>query len=305
MEFGRVEENELYKIDFKLPNDPATNQQFLSGKPDAECKVYGGCAKWGRAEWVGKIYPEKTREKDFLKYYVEHFNSIELNATHYRIFGPIAVQRWAAKAEGKDFLFCPKMHQGVTHRGRLNERTFLLNEFLRGVVAFENHLGPILIQFNETFSPKRRNELFDFLAALPTHLQFVAELRHPRWFADDKTKDELFSKLTELRIGSVITDTAGRRDCAHMRLTTPKAFVRFVGNDLHETDFPRIDNWVNRIKLWLDNGINQVYFFIHMHDEAKSPDLTAYLIDRLNDVCELKLHKPQFIGSTAPLVNRK
>ena len=41
-------------------------------------------------EWVGKVYPEKTKEKDFLQYYVQHYNSIELNATHYKIYGPKA-----------------------------------------------------------------------------------------------------------------------------------------------------------------------------------------------------------------------
>ena len=35
-----------------------------------------------------------------------------------------------------------------------------------------------------------------------------------------------------MNMGIVITDTAGRRDCAHMNLTIPKAFIRYVGNSL-------------------------------------------------------------------------
>jgi hypothetical protein len=66
---------------------------------------------------------------------------------------------------------------------------------------------------------------------------------------------------------------------------------------LHATDFPRIDDWVNRVKYWLDNGMKEVFFFMHMHDEAKSPELTVYLVDKLNKVCELQLEKPKFIGS--------
>ena len=101
--------------------------------------------------------------------------------------------------------------------------------------------------------------------------------------------------LKEINMGAVITDTAGRRDCAHMYLTIPKTFIRYVGNSLHKTDFSRIDDWVNRIKYWLDSGMKEIYFFMHMHDEATSPELTVYLADKLNKVCGLDLQKPKFI----------
>jgi hypothetical protein len=108
MEFGRVPETELDHIDFSLPKEPAFNKQVLSGKKTKDPKVYLGCAKWGRTEWVGKIYPAKTKEKDFLEHYVKHYNSIELNATHYKIYGATGIEKWGAKAAGKDFKFCPK-----------------------------------------------------------------------------------------------------------------------------------------------------------------------------------------------------
>ena len=250
---------------------------------------------------LGKIYPPKTKEKDFLDQYVHHYNSIELNATHYKIYGPTGIQKWAAKANGKDFLFCPKMFQGVTHRGSLKGKDFILNEYLRGIVAFEKHLGPIFVQVSDTFSPKRKDELFNFLRSLPTDLQFFLEVRHPDWFGKENIREELFSTLREMNTGAVITDTAGRRDCAHMYITIPKTFIRYVGNSLHKTDYPRIDDWVDRIKYWLDNGMKEIYFFMHMHDEAKSPELTVYLVDKLNKVCGLDLQKPKFIdGNNQP-----
>jgi len=292
MEFGHVPENELDKVNFDLPPDPSLNTEFLRGKPAKNPRVYMGCAKWGRQEWVGKIYPLNTKEKNFLDHYVHHFNSIELNATHYKIYGPVAIQKWSAKASGLDFLFCPKMFQGVTHRGKLNAKNFLLNEFLRGVAAFENHLGPIFLQFNDTFSPKRRDELFTFLRSLPANMQFFLEVRHKDWFRKQDIAKELFSELKEMNMGAVITDTAARRDCVHMHLTVPKTFIRFVGNSLHQTDYSRIDDWVSRIKYWLDKGLEEIYFFMHMHDEAQSPELTAYLVEKLNEVCGLNLQKP-------------
>jgi uncharacterized protein YecE (DUF72 family) len=296
MDFGRVAAEALSNIDFSLGAEPVFNKKILKGKPVKQPKVYIGCAKWGRTEWVGKIYPPKAKEKDFLDHYVEHYNSIELNATHYKVYGEAGIKKWTAKAGNRDFKFCPKMYQGVTHRGSLKGKDFIMNEFFRGIAAFDEFLGPVFIQVGETFSPKRKEELFEFLHSLPKDLQFFMEVRHPDWFAKANIAEELFSTLAAMNIGAVITDTAGRRDCAHMHLTIPKAFIRYVGNSLHPTDYKRIDEWINRMKYWLDNGMEELYFFMHMHDEATSPELTVYLVDKMNKELGLNLIKPRFIA---------
>ncbi|MES2849934.1 MAG: DUF72 domain-containing protein [Bacteroidota bacterium] len=295
MEFGRVPETELNNIDFSLPPEPAFNKQILKGKPVKQPKVYIGCAKWGREEWVGKIYPLKTKEKDFLNHYVQHYNSIELNATHYKVYGEGIIKKWTANAAGKDFKFCPKLYQGITHRGSLSNKQFITNEFFRGIVAFEEFLGPIFVQVSDTFSPKRKDELFSYLKTLPTDLQFFLEVRHPDWFKKDAVREELFTTLKEMNIGAVITDTAGRRDCAHMYLSIPKVFIRYVGNSLHASDYTRTDVWLQRMKYWLDNGLEELYFFMHMHEEATSPELTVYLVDKMNKELGLNLIKPGFV----------
>lgn len=297
MEFGRVHESELNNIHFVLPEDPAFNLGVLPGKKSADPKVYLGCAKWGRTEWVGKIYPQKTKEKDFLDHYVKHYNSIELNATHYKIYGAAGIAKWAAKAGERDFMFCPKMYQGVTHRGSLLNKDFITSEFLRGILAFEKHLGPVFVQVSDAFTAKRKDELFTFLQSLPTDMQFFLEVRHPDWFGKEAVKNELFAFLRSINMGIVITDTSGRRDCAHMHLTIPKAFIRYVGNSLHPTDYTRVDDWINRMQYWLSNGLQELYFFMHMHDEAYSPELTVYMVDKLNAACGLHLIKPTFVNN--------
>lgn len=294
MEFGRVDEKELNKIDFTLPKEPAANAAVLK-KTKKKPKVYLGCAKWGRKEWVGKIYPKGTREAKFLDEYVHHYNSIELNATHYKIYKPEEIKKWADKAAQKDFKFCPKVTNSISHYSGFNNTTHLTNAFLEGILALGEHLGPVFLQVRENYSPKQRDKLFAYLETLPTDVQFFLEVRHPDWFADKQMHKELFQLLHSLKIGAVITDTAGRRDVAHMELTIPKAFIRYVGNSLHATDYTRCDDWVKRIKYWLDNGLQELYFFMHMHDEAYSPELTVYLVDELNKHCGLHLQKPRFV----------
>ncbi|CAN5192741.1 hypothetical protein BH11BAC5_BH11BAC5_05160 [soil metagenome] len=296
MEFGRVPESELDQIDFSLLADPAFNSIVLNGMAVKNPKVYIGCAKWGRTEWLGKIYPPKTKEKDFLQHYVQHYNSIELNATHYQLYATDTIQKWADKASGKDFLFCPKMYNGVTHFGSLKGKDVLTAEFLKGVLAFGKNLGPIFIQVSESFSPARKSELFAYLQSLPKEFQFFVEVRHQEWFANAVISKEFFTALRQLNMGAVITDASGRRDCAHMCLPVAKTFIRYVGNSLHPSDYTRIDVWINRIKYWLDKGVREVYFFMHMHNEATSPELTVYLVDKLNKECGLKLPKPIFVS---------
>jgi len=136
--------------------------------------------------------------------------------------------------------------------------------------------------------------LLKFLEIFPASHQLFIELRNQEWYADKDIFKELLNDLSAHKTGLIITDTEGRRDMAHMNLTIPKVFIRFVGNSLHKTDYERCDDWVKRIDHWLKNGIEEIYFFMHMHDEATSPELTVYLIGQLNKVCKLNLHNPDW-----------
>ncbi|WP_160716080.1 DUF72 domain-containing protein [Chitinophaga solisilvae] len=295
MDFGRVTPAALEELDFKLPAEPLFNKKVLKGKPVKKPLAYAGCAKWGRKEWLGKIYPKGTKDAQFLHEYVKHFNSIELNATHYQIYGPPTISKWDAEAQGMDFKFCPKVPQAISHFSNLVSAGPKTTAFLEGVLAFGNHLGPIFLQLSDKYGPAKREALYEYLASLPTDLQFFVEVRHPQWYEDEVARMDFFETLRKLKVGAVITDTAGRRDVAHMHLTIPKIFIRFVGNSLHPTDYTRIDDWANRIKYWLDKGLQEIYFFMHMHDEALSPELALYLADRLEAVCGLHVKKPRFV----------
>jgi uncharacterized protein YecE (DUF72 family) len=294
MEFGRVTEKELDKIDFSLPQEPMANKSVLN-KAKINPLVYLGCAKWGRKEWVGKIYPKGTKDAQFLDQYVRHYNSIELNATHYKVYTAEEIARWAVKAAGRNFKFCPKVSNSISHYSGFNNADALTTAFLKGVLAFGEQLGPIFLQVSENYSPKQRDKLFTYLQTLPKDLQFFVEVRHPEWYSKPAIRKDLFDTLRQLNIGAVITDTAGRRDVAHMELTLPKTFIRYVGNSLHATDYTRIDAWIERISYWLNNGLQELYFFMHMHDETFSPELSVYLAEKINGVCGLNLPVPQFV----------
>lgn len=263
---------------------------MMHSKPE----VYVGCSRWGRKDWIGKLYPPKTKEIDFLKLYGERFNSLELHALFYRMFPKSTIQNWANLVPD-DFKFCPKMPSRITHIKRLVNTEEETKEMLEAYSGFGKKLGTAFMQFDEQFGPDKAQHLHRYLESLPRKFDLAVEFRHPDWFIESSVVDQTFSIMKELGVSTVITDTAGRRDALHMKLTTPKAFIRFVGENLHETDYKRIDDWADRIDEWLSSGLENVYFFIHQRDEFYTPDLAAYAIEQFNKKCGLNLQPLQLL----------
>lgn len=295
MEFGRVEVSKLKEINFKLPKEPYSNSTLLKGRPAAHPKFYVGLSKWGLKEWIGRIYRPGTKESAFQQEYQKHFNVVEFSSTHYKLPSEEDINRWLEKANDSDIIFCPKFYQGISHFGSFNDKQFLTDVFVNNIRKFGNHLGPVFLQVSDKFGPKRKEELFTYLKTLPEDLEFFLEVRHPDWFQLPVIND-VVHELQKLKIGFVITDTAGRRDVTHMNLTIPKTFIRFVANDLHETDFKRLDDWISRIKYWVGSGLQEMYFFMHSLDESYAPELANYLIKGLNDQCDAGLKEIEFMG---------
>src|ERR1043166_8472393 len=298
MEFGKLPENELELIDFKLPPDPAVNKEVLA-KGKGKTKFYIGCAKWGRKDWVGKLYPVGTKEKDFLEAYAKHFNSIEFNALFYRMPTREQVMDWKSKV-GADFKFCPKFPDTITHIRRLKNCQKETEQFLQVLDWFGEKLGSVFLMPHPQMGLKHFDTIKAYIASLPQDINLFVELRHPEWF-EKEASEQIFELFEKSKVGSVITDTAGRRDCLHMHLSTPETFIRFVGNSLDPSDYSRIDAWVKRLKEWKSKGLQRCYFFMHQHDELYSPELSVYLIEALNRECGLNLQVPQLIknGSVA------
>jgi uncharacterized protein YecE (DUF72 family) len=66
-----------------------------------------------------------------------------------------------------------------------------------------------------------------------------------------------------------------------MRLTSPVAFIRYVGAN-HASDYNRLDDWVERLKFWKEQGLEKLYFFVHQNLEQESPMLSKHFIKAIN-----------------------
>lgn len=294
MKFGALPNRLLTTADLRLPPEPASNAMVLPGRRGTP-KAYVGAATWGAPSWAGTIYPLKTGAATYRQLYPQHFNAIELNATHYALYPPDVMRQWAAAAAGKDFLFCPKFPQAISHHSGFQNVAAETTAFLESIRAFDAALGPAFLQVSETFSPQYKEALYTYLEHLPADLSFFLELRHPAWFQDTAQASELFDFLIAHGIGLVITDTPARRDLVHMHLTVPKLFLRFVCNGVHPSSFQRTDAWIEQVNRWLENGLEALYAFLHPGNDAAVPELAAYWVSKLNAQCGLQLKPPVFV----------
>ena len=275
MKFGSVDSPEL--VDFTLPEDhPGTKSILGKGSGDLS-EVFVGCAKWNKGDLKG-FYPRGT--KDELGYYSTQFNSIELNATFYNAYRSEQITVWREKTPD-GFKFFPKEHQYISHVKRLNNVEMPIEDFCTSARSFEDKLGMAFLQVHNNFGPKNFDRLQTVLEFWPKDIPLAVELRHTDWYNDEAVANELYGLFEEHKVANIVTDTAGRRDLLHMRLTSSVAFIRYVGAN-HESDYTRLDDWIERIKIWKEQGLEKLYFFVHQNLEKESPLLSAKFIETFN-----------------------
>ncbi|MEO6728742.1 MAG: DUF72 domain-containing protein [Candidatus Dojkabacteria bacterium] len=285
MKFGRL--SNIENIDFTLPKEPVSNEKIF--KKSNHAKIFVGAPGWGRPDWIGKIYPKGTKAKDFLSVYSQIFNSIELNSTHYRTPTKGLVKVWYAES-AKDFKFSPKVPQAISHYGGLGNNN-LIKDFAHAISNFEDKLGLTFLQLSENFSSARFGDLRAFVSLWPKELPIAIELRQESWFQDQKVLDF----LEENNVSSIITDVAGRRDVLHMRLTNSRVIVRFVGNNLHKTDFERLEMWAKKIHEWEEKGMEEIYFYLHEPEETVAPEAADHFIKEMIKLGNTNLKRIKFV----------
>ncbi|TSJ44408.1 DUF72 domain-containing protein [Mucilaginibacter corticis] len=298
MEFGHIED--LDTVDFTLPPDSqGTISTLKSAGTGEKLQIYVGASKWGEKSWTGKIYPPKTPDKEFLPLYCQNFNAVEFGATFYTNYTADDMSRWIRHvADAPDFKFCPRMPQQISHIRRLVNAEERTAQFYQSLSVFGNHLGPLILQLGENFSPKLFPNLQSYLPGLPRTIPVHVEVRNKKWFVEGEDRDNYFNLLRELGVGTVISDTAGRRDAVHMELTRDEVLIRFVGNNLAPSDYTRMDAWVERFKDWQALGLKKIWFFMHQNDERYVPEACDYLIKRLNEKLGTQVARPKFLNQT-------
>ncbi len=145
------------------------------------CRI--GTSGWAYRWWRGAFYPEKLRQGDWLAHYARVFDTVEINATFYRLPRPELLERWRTIAP-EGFLYAVKASRQITHLRRLRDCEGELETFLQAARRLGPALGPLLYQLPPSLKADA-GLLRDFLSLLPGDLRHVMEFRHESWFTGD------------------------------------------------------------------------------------------------------------------------
>jgi uncharacterized protein YecE (DUF72 family) len=179
-----------------------------------------GCSGWNYASWRATFYPLRLPARRWLEHYATVFDTVEVNATFYRLAGPDAVANWVAQTP-HDFVFAAKASRYLTHMKRLTDADQGVRRYYDSIAPLVDSpkLGPILWQLPDNF---RRDD--DRLGFALEHLppgRHAFELRHPSWFAEP-----VYELLRAHGAAFVIHDSK-RRDPTPEVLTTDWTYLRF------------------------------------------------------------------------------
>jgi uncharacterized protein YecE (DUF72 family) len=181
-----------------------------------------GCSGFTYPHWKGVFYPPDVPSARWLEYYCQHFATVEMNNSFYRMPRPENCVNWRQRTP-EGFVYSVKMHRVLTHRRRLMEPQRTLEPFLRALAGLGEKLGPVLVQL----PPRWRRDiprLSEFLDACREYRRvsrWAVEFRDADWLADD-TYDLLHRHNASLVLHDNIKD--------HPRvLTADWLYVRYHG----------------------------------------------------------------------------
>jgi uncharacterized protein YecE (DUF72 family) len=214
-----------------------------------------GCSGWNYAHWRERFYPRGLPTSRWLEHYAEIFDTVEVNATFYRLPTRKACERWTAQTPD-DFLFAVKASRYLTHVKRLREVADGWKRLSERIepIADAGKLGPVLWQLPESFH-RDDDRLEGALDALPPGLH-AFEFRHESWFAPAVT-----ALLRRHGAALVVGDTPKRPFQTH-ELTAGWTYLRFhEGRGRHGNyTTQQLEKWAGLVRRWRAEGDVYAYF---------------------------------------------
>ncbi len=208
------------------------------------CKVRIGTSGWHYKHWRGPFYPEDLPPSKMLSYYYQHFDTVEINNSFYRLPTSECFCAWRAATPG-GFCFAVKASRFLTHRKKLRDPENALDNLLPRVAELKEKLGPILFQLppNWQANPERLDTL---LTLLPRKPLYAFEFRDPSWhtpgiYAILRRHNAAFCAFDLAGFQSPVEITA---DFTYSRLHGPGG--KYQGSYSHSA----LSGWAERIRGW-------------------------------------------------------
>jgi uncharacterized protein YecE (DUF72 family) len=215
-----------------------------------------GTSGWHYDHWRRTFYPEKLPRKDWLDYYTRHFNTVEINASFYRLPQESTFTAWH-RAVPSGFCFAVKVSRFITHIKRLKDSREPLGTFVDRAKYLQNSLGPLLYQLPPGLQ-RDDARLEAFLVLLDNKLRHVFEFRHRSWM-----DEAVFNLLRKYNAGFCVFDMPDFT--SPVVVTADFAYIRFHGkNNLYSGCYPdaELADWAERLHK-LPPGLGTIYVYFN------------------------------------------
>jgi uncharacterized protein YecE (DUF72 family) len=222
-------------------------------------KIYTGTSGFAVKEWKGKFYPEKIPPKEMLRFYAEHFRTVEINNTFYHMPMANVLISWAEQVP-LDFVFALKAPQVITHIKRLHSVSSETGYLFKSLSVLGRKLGPVLFQFPKSFRADRPS-LEAFLHLIPATAACAFEFRSPSWL-NDGIPDLLHEKGFTLCI-----EDADEEPAQEIISTSQWGYLRLRRSNYSDADLLQ---WMEKI---LSQKWEKAFVYFKHEDEARGPEM--------------------------------
>lgn len=144
-----------------------------------------GTSGWVHRHWMGVFYPPQMSGEQQLPFYAQHFSTVEINFSFYRLPTRSVFETWRSQTP-ENFIFAVKGSRYLTHLKKLKEPEEPLARLMERASGLQEKLGPILFQFPHTWHLNLdRLQLFLNLLQHYPQQRYTLEFRHPSWLIPD------------------------------------------------------------------------------------------------------------------------
>lgn len=228
----------------------------------AEIRI--GTSGWHYRHWVGRFYPEKSSGEAMFRYYLEYFDTVEVNNSFYKLPEISTFEAWR-QATPKDFRFAVKASRFLTHNKKLKDPEPALERFLPRAEVLGAKLGPVLFQLPPRWK-LNLDRLQNFLRVLPPRHRYAFEFREPSWHTP-----AVYELLRRYNAAYCIYDLGGYQ--SPVEITANWAYVRLHGpGGKYQGSYDRssLREWAERIGEWAAQ-LKAIYIYFDNDQFAYAP----------------------------------
>ncbi|HMD42431.1 MAG TPA: DUF72 domain-containing protein [Candidatus Acidoferrum sp.] len=271
-----------------------------------EPRIYLGTCAFTASGWSGAFYPKGMKASEYLSFYSERFDTVEIDSTFYGCPAPKTVTNWCDKTSS-NFVFSVKAPQAITHEKILVGCQEEFATFVKTMDLLGDKLGPIVLQFPhfDKYQLKDRHTFTDrllpFLKTLPSGRQFALEIRNRKWL-----DAEFADILRSFNVALVVQDIHTMPGPAEMNfdpVTADFSYVRLLGNRKQiemattvwektvEDKTEQVSAWVSYCQSVQRRGVKQ-YVYANNHYEGFGPGTVEKFGDLWKKAGGADLRKP-------------